>query len=358
MAIFIERHNNGIISDYFDFNGYLYQDSNLWDNNLDGSGRYTIPDSLISTSNTLLIISCAVADDLLSWPVSKKLLIEFVTNKNKIWVWNNVDGLLRLNQLKKEAELLDKEIPMGSICFFLDGTPVSGHWIRSLQNIDIKIFPINSFLVYPRIQGSVIHKTNPTKEFLFTTYKKRSRPHRNILWKELSKRPGLKDKGHIAFHRQGDPLIGRPPTQHNTHEYHPSMDLYLDSCLEIVPETLYKDGYFITEKTVKPIATKTPLLMVSTCRYLEYLQSIGFKTFHGIIDESYDKQHRIQDRVKLMVDQLEFISANGAKEFYQACQPILEHNYQRLLELSGSQCPVNDHFIYNCLEELGDEYLS
>lgn len=358
MTIFIEKDiNNKIISEYLEFNKLSFQDANLWSNTIDGFGRYTIPKSLELTSNSLLIINYPVLTKLLNWPTSKKLLIEFLKNKNKIWIWNDVDGIINLNNLKKEIVAIDNNIPNGSVCLFLDADPVSLHWVYSLQNVYVRIFPINSFLVYPRIPGSILYKTNPTKEFLFVTCKKRTRPHRNILWKELNKRVGLIDKGHVAFNEPDSFFIGESPA-FGKHQLCPSMDLYLDSCLEIVPETMYKDGYFITEKTVKPIATKTPFLMVSTCRYLEYLQSMGFKTFHGIIDETYDKQHRIQDRVKLMIDQLEFISTNGAKEFYQACQPILEHNYQRLLELSGSQCSINDHFIYNCLEELGDRYLS
>jgi hypothetical protein len=122
---------------------------------------------------------------------------------------------------------------------------------------------------------------------------------------------------------------------HTWGDGHASMDLYRDSLVEMVPESWYKHGYFVTEKTTKPMATKTPFLILSTCFYLEYLKSLGFKTFHSLIDESYDQQYRVQDRVRLAVQSLEDIVRNGARSFYDAAQPILEHNHSRLCEIQG-----------------------
>jgi hypothetical protein len=48
------------------------------------------------------------------------------------------------------------------------------------------------------------------------------------------------------------------------------------------------DGFFLCEKTYKPLACKHPLLMVSTQGNLAHLRSQGFETFPELWDESYD----------------------------------------------------------------------
>jgi hypothetical protein len=185
---------------------------------------------------------------------------------------------------------------------------------------------------------------------MLTTIRKPGRLHRDILWNQLTAVDGLIDRGHV---RSGTKRIGTQPHQHTWRDGYPSMDLYQDSWLEIAPERLYRDGYFITEKTVKPIATKTPFLTVSTRFYLEYLRQQGFQTFGNIIDESYDRQPLVEDRVKLMLEQLQDIIRNGSEAFYKECVPVLEHNQTRLFEISGGKQYVVDIFIAKQLEQLG-----
>jgi hypothetical protein len=93
-----------------------------------------------------------------------------------------------------------------------------------------------------------------------------------------------------------------------------------------------------------------PFMILSTCGYLQHLRDRGFRTFHGIIDESYDLEFRSQDRARKIIDQLEDIVRNGAREFYHTCMPILEHNRRMLAEIAGSWQYETDLFIYRCLE--------
>ena len=185
------------------------------------------------------------------------------------------------------------------------------------------------------------------------TIKKSSRPHRHLLWKELAARDGILERGHVSYRRYRQGWSGDTSHQHQWQDGHPSMDLYLHSNVELVPETLYKNWYFFTEKTCKPISTCTPFLMISTRGYLGYLRDLGFRTFDHIIDESYDQQHRIQDRVRMAVDQLQEIITRGSRWFYLESRPVLEHNRKRLAELDGSWHQRTDAFLRACWEELG-----
>jgi hypothetical protein len=64
-----------------------------------------------------------------------------------------------------------------------------------------------------------------------------------------------------------------------------------DSVFYVPTETVYFGRrWHLTEKTFKPIALEMPFILVAPAGSLEYLRSYGFKTFNGIIDESYDEE--------------------------------------------------------------------
>jgi hypothetical protein len=50
----------------------------------------------------------------------------------------------------------------------------------------------------------------------------------------------------------------------------------------------HNDGFFLCEKSYKPMACKHPILMASTQGNLAYLRSQGFETFPELWDETYD----------------------------------------------------------------------
>ena len=113
---------------------------------------------------------------------------------------------------------------------------------------------MSSFLAQvPQIPGAKITKTNPKKDFLLTTIKKKNRPHRDILWKQLTQRPELVDRGHCVYRNATDAWVGNTAAQHSWSDGNPSMDLYNNVWIELVPETLYKGGYYPTEKINKTI---------------------------------------------------------------------------------------------------------
>jgi hypothetical protein len=340
------------ITEYFDFNQISYSRESLWNPDVDQYGRSELPDDLIHNNSTLLILDYGTFINLCTWPTSLTQLIEFCSNNNKIWVWSDIDGLITSILHQSTLLNLDKQLPSLCITVFVDGTVLNQHPLTKLCNIQIKTFPYNFFLHRPRIQNAIVDKHNCSRDFMLTTVKKADRHHRDILWNQLNAIDGLIDRGHVNF-GLGKNRIGQQSHQHKWSDGYPSMDLYRDSWLEIAPETLYQDGYFITEKTVKPIATKTPFLTVSTCYYLEYLQQQGFQTFSNIIDESYDRQPLVEDRIRLMLEQLQDIIRNGSEAFYKECASVLEHNQNRLFEINGCKQYVTDIFIAKQLEQLG-----
>ena len=86
------------------------------------------------------------------------------------------------------------------------------------------------------------------------------------------------------------------------------------------------------------MATQTPFLMVSTRYYLEYLHSLGFKTFGNIIDESYDLEHNIEKRFDMIcaeIDRLAQLSPSEKKSLVDKLYQVAEYNKVNYKEITN-----------------------
>jgi hypothetical protein len=104
-----------------------------------------------------------------------------------------------------------------------------------------------------------------------------------------------------------------------------------DSLVYVPTETVYFGRRLhITEKTFKAVALEMPFVLVAPAGSLAYLREYGFRTFDGIIDESYDLEtddiKRIEAVTRLLKD-LDNLSVAERNSIHRACVPIVEHNY-------------------------------
>ena len=77
---------------------------------------------------------------------------------------------------------------------------------------------------------------------------------------------------------------------------------YANTKFEVVLETLFDDNRIqLTEKILRPVACGHPFILASTPGSLAYLRDYGFKTFDGIVDESYDNEPDPVARLNLIV---------------------------------------------------------
>lgn len=105
----------------------------------------------------------------------------------------------------------------------------------------------------------------------------------------------------------------------------------VDALWHIVTETVfYYDKLHLTEKIFKPIVSKQPFMLIAAPGNLAYLRSYGFKTFDGIIDESYDNIKDNDARIDAVVNQLNWycnLSASEKQEIIERLAPIVEYNF-------------------------------
>jgi len=110
--------------------------------------------------------------------------------------------------------------------------------------------------------------------------------------------------------------------------------IYENSKVSLICETHNNDGsYFLTEKTYRPILNKQPFVIRAGFPAIEYLNSIGFRTFANIINEEYDQFvtstsaeiEEIINQAKLLLDKDNEV------------QDIVDYNKARLLDYGESE---------------------
>lgn len=115
-------------------------------------------------------------------------------------------------------------------------------------------------------------------------------------------------------------------------------EIYLDSYIHIITETNFIKDIFPTEKLINPITTLQPFILFGAPGYLKYIRNLGFKTFDGFIDESYDLEYDDAKRFKMLCDEilrLSKISLDEIHNWYISIIPILEHNRNYAIEFAN-----------------------
>lgn len=83
-----------------------------------------------------------------------------------------------------------------------------------------------------------------------------------------------------------------------------------------------------------------PFVIVGNHHVLKDLRNEGYKTFSDFWDESYDDEANPEKRMnkifKLILE-LSKLSKLQILELYQKMQPVLEHNYNKLMQTNAAK---------------------
>lgn len=101
-------------------------------------------------------------------------------------------------------------------------------------------------------------------------------------------------------------------------------------CPDILSDNI---GRLYSEKTFRCIAFKHPFIATGPKGFLEVLRWLGYKTFHPIIDESYDQEPDHAKRLWMIVQEtrrLCELEGDALKNFLDQAREICEYNYNVL----------------------------
>lgn len=106
----------------------------------------------------------------------------------------------------------------------------------------------------------------------------------------------------------------------------------------IITESYPEGAVILSEKTGKAILAKKLFVMFGARYALHYLREFyGFKTFSGIINESYDDIRDNFERWSAAWEQVEWLAKQDPNKVAKLTAPIIEHNYNRFFELKAER---------------------
>jgi hypothetical protein len=123
--------------------------------------------------------------------------------------------------------------------------------------------------------------------------------------------------------------------------------VYQNIILEIVFETLYQSGFFITEKTLRPIFYGKPFIIIGPPNFEKNMEKLGFNLnfnfpFYYDVNYSVEKLNMAFDIIDTW-----FLKTN-LDEWYQSIIPILEHNQTILKKYANN----NGHIDLEIINQL------
>jgi len=247
----------------------------------------------------------------------------------------------------------DREKIMWFICGYLNFT------LNFSQQYRFMDWFTTSVHFYKNVMPSKLYELEPFKDkpFMFDALLGRKKTHRDLAYKFIQENNlnGITtyiNEHHINF----DPNIDSAnkwiwgnedlATVENIeqvqwtvdriryHDYNISLsqvipiDIYNQTAYSLVCETnIDNDFVFYTEKTVKPILARRLFVLIGNRFALAGLHRLGFKTFNGIIDESYDAMELTNERHLAALEQLKWLCTQDQTTILNRCQDIVNHNY-------------------------------
>jgi hypothetical protein len=107
------------------------------------------------------------------------------------------------------------------------------------------------------------------------------------------------------------------------------MQVYNDTAYSIVCETDHDNTLsFFSEKTAKVLVARRLFVAFSGYRFLHNLRQLGFQTFDGIIDESYDLIKHDGDRYTAAFEQVRYLCSVPQDQILPKIRSIVDHNHE------------------------------
>lgn len=106
----------------------------------------------------------------------------------------------------------------------------------------------------------------------------------------------------------------------------------------MIETTIHNDFAMFSEKEAKPIVAERPFIVFGACRQLEAFRSLGFKTFDGVVDESYDLIEDKETRWHKALDSMLLLTKKDPKEVYRKLHEVLIHNKDHFENTEWRSC--------------------
>tara|TARA_Y100000592_G_scaffold91152_1_gene150762 strand:- start:2342 stop:3565 length:1224 start_codon:yes stop_codon:yes gene_type:complete len=208
--------------------------------------------------------------------------------------------------------------------------------IKQLDASEIEIHETFTRGFDTNIHDTIEKNKDEFREKHFMSFNRGEKPHRTCLVNFL-KDNDLLDKGLVSYAPQNlflDTDFKKEDDAFNSvadsEWFESGNEYYLNSYFNIVTETFfYENTSRFSEKIFKPIIYKQPFVLYSTSHSLKKLRKMGYQTFDGFIDESYDEIEDNEKRLEMLNKEVQRLCNITIFEWsyaYKSMEEILNHN--------------------------------
>ena len=108
---------------------------------------------------------------------------------------------------------------------------------------------------------------------------------------------------------------------------------FTDTYFSLVTETdtLGSPYPFITEKSYKPLLAGHPFIILGNTGHYKKLHSMGFKSFHPLINESFDNEPDLNTRIEMITHEVEKLCTSDLEQFIIQTRDICLFNHQHYI---------------------------
>ena len=278
-------------------------------------------------------------------------------------VYDRADCILIIgSELHAKTVEFVKKFDLKKITYFLCGYL---HWkmINSEVHKFLDWFTTSAFF-YKHVRPSTLYelKSYEPKPLMFDALLGRKKPHRDLAYNFIQAN-SLLDKGVTTYINAHRAKLDRADSDSwrwesagiadldfqienieftvdrvDYYGYNMSLsqimpiDIYNRTAYSLVCKTNFDNEFvFLTEKTVKPILARRLFITLGNRFHLAALRRLGFKTFNGIIDESYDNIENPTERHTAALEQLKWLCDQDQSKIIEQIKEITDHNYNLMM---------------------------
>lgn len=118
------------------------------------------------------------------------------------------------------------------------------------------------------------------------------------------------------------------------------------------------DEIFVTPHTYNSLLAGQPFLVVAAPGYLQYLRDLGFRTWHGIIDESYDREPDLTTRIEMVVLEVQRLCGLDLDQWLAGCRDIALYNQQHYINNQWQHWLSTHHGLEQLFLDIQQDFLA
>ena len=245
-------------------------------------------------------------------------------------------------QFATQSNSLKKICPYKTIFFNKLFMHTKANYYLNRNNVNYKNLKKKRFLLmsrrdtfYRRLTNYFVHKFN-LFEYGYVSHNRIDEQQSNVDYYLKLHKDILGDYDDCHEYSLKRHYLDNPASKQNaTIDFNAYIDYLNHVQFEIVTESvMYSSCMFVSEKILKPIIYKKPFILIGSVNSLKYIQKLGFKTFHPIINEDYDSENNNVLRLAKLLKEAKRLCSKSYEELekdFLSIQDIIEYNYNHFI---------------------------